>query len=225
MATRIRLSKVGRKKQASFRIVVAGSMHARGGRVSETIGKYNPRTYPSYIEIDEVRALYWLKQGAQMSESVEPLFRKAGILKKHADSEEGAGVVTIGDGRGKTILADRPGTVSRKAQAKAEASAAEAAKTEAAAESKAEVAAESKAEVAAEAEAAAEPEAEAKAKPKAKAEAEPEAEAAAKPKAKAGAKPKAKAGAKAKAKAAKPKAEAEDEGAEAESEEEKQDKE
>jgi small subunit ribosomal protein S16 len=103
MATRIRLRKVGRKKQASFRIVVAGSMHARGGRITETIGKYNPRTDPSYIEVDEKRALYWLRQGAMVSEGVEPLFRKAGILKKFADGAEGEGVVVIGDAQGSTI--------------------------------------------------------------------------------------------------------------------------
>ena len=103
MATRIRLRRVGRKKQASFRIVVAGGMHARSGRVTETIGKYNPRTSPSYIEVDEKRALYWLRQGAQASEKVQSLFRKTGILKKLADGAEGEGVVTIGDMRGKTL--------------------------------------------------------------------------------------------------------------------------
>ncbi len=111
MATRIRLKKVGRKKQASFRIVVAGSMHARGGRVTETIGKYNPRTYPSYIEIDTGRALHWLREGAQMSESVSALFRQAGVLKQYAEGAEAEGVVVIGDPQGKTRLADRTGGV------------------------------------------------------------------------------------------------------------------
>ncbi len=105
MATRIRLRRVGRKKQAVFRIVVAGGVHARDGRVTETIGKYNPRTHPSFIEVDENRALYWLQQGAQASEAVHALFRKAGIMKKFAEGAEGEGIVTIGDGRGKTLLA------------------------------------------------------------------------------------------------------------------------
>lgn len=104
MATRIRLKKVGRKKQASFRIVVAGGMHARGGRVTETIGKYNPRTQPSYIEVDAGRALHWLREGAQMSESVNALFRQAGILEKYAKGDEAEGVVVIGDPQGKTRL-------------------------------------------------------------------------------------------------------------------------
>lgn len=118
MATRIRLSRVGRKKQASFRIVVAGSMHARSGRVTETIGRYNPRTYPAHIEVNEERALYWLRQGAKMSDSVGSLFRKTGVLRKYASGEEGSGVASIGDVGGKTLLADRPtGKQSKKAEA------------------------------------------------------------------------------------------------------------
>ena len=133
MATRIRLSRVGRKHQASFRIVVAGGMHARGGRVTETIGKYNPRTYPSHIEIDEKRALHWLRQGAKMSESVDSLFRKTGILTKLAAGEEGEGIVTVGDAHGKTILGDRPKGKSKKAvEAEAAAAAAPAAEAPAA---------------------------------------------------------------------------------------------
>lgn len=156
MATRIRLSRVGRKRQASFRIVVAGSMHAAGGRITETIGKYNPRTHPSYIEVNEERALYWLRQGAKMSESVGSLFRKTGILKKLAEGAEGAGVVTIGDPNGKTITADRPGAKKSKKATAAEAAEPEAAGPEAAVE---EAAPEAEAEAGA-AEAAAEPEAE-----------------------------------------------------------------
>jgi small subunit ribosomal protein S16 len=129
MATRIRLRKVGRKKQASFRIVVAGSMHARGGRITETIGKYNPRTEPSYIEVDEKRALYWLRQGAMVSEGVEPLFRKAGILKKFADGAEGEGVTVIGDAQGSTIHPPKAEKAKKKA-AKAEEKPAEAAAPE-----------------------------------------------------------------------------------------------
>lgn len=157
MATRIRLSKVGRKKQPSFRIVVAGSMHARGGRSTETIGKYNPRTQPSYIEIDEQRAIHWLREGAEMSEAVKPLFRQAGILKKYAEGEDGEGVVVIGDPQGKTRLAERAEGKKPKA---AEAEEPEAAAPEAAPEAKAAEPEVAPAEAAPEAEAA-EPEAEA----------------------------------------------------------------
>jgi small subunit ribosomal protein S16 len=109
MATRIRLRRVGRKKQASFRIVVAGSMHSNSGRVTETIGNYNPRTRPSYIEVDEARALHWLREGAEMSESVRPLFRQLGILRKFAEKAEGEGSAVRGDREGRTVLATRPG--------------------------------------------------------------------------------------------------------------------
>ena len=77
MATRIRLSRVGRKKQASYRIVVAGSMHARSGRVTETIGRYNPRTYPAHIEVNEERALYWLRQ--DLRDGARHLVRRPGF--------------------------------------------------------------------------------------------------------------------------------------------------
>jgi small subunit ribosomal protein S16 len=126
MATRIRLRKVGRKKQASFRIVVAGGMHARSGRVTETIGKYNPRTEPTFIEVDEKRALYWLSQGAQPSGKVESLFRQTGIMKKLADGVEGEGVVSIGRVDGKTNRPPAPEKKSKKAEAKAAAPAEEA---------------------------------------------------------------------------------------------------
>lgn len=153
MATRIRLSKVGRKKQPSFRIVVAGNMHARGGRSTETIGKYNPRTQPSYIEIDEQRAIHWLREGAEMSEAVKPLFRQAGILKKYAEGQDGEGVVVIGDPRGKTRLAEPAEGKKAKPKVKepeAAAPEAKAAEPEATAEAAPEAEAEPEAEAAAE---------------------------------------------------------------------------
>ncbi len=131
MATRIRLRRIGRKKQASFRIVVAGGMHARGGRISETIGKYNPRTRPSFIEVDEVRALYWMRQGASLSEGVEPLFRKVGIMKKFAEGSDGEGLAVIGDPRGKTVHAPDPSAKKGKKKDEDEAAAPEAAAPEA----------------------------------------------------------------------------------------------
>jgi small subunit ribosomal protein S16 len=170
MATRIRLRRVGRKKQATFRIVVAGSMHSRGGRITETIGKYNPRTEPSYIEVDEKRALYWLRQGALVSEGVEPLFRKTGIMKKFADGAEGEGMIVIGDAMGSTIHAPKA-EVAKKKAAKAEEKPAEAAAEAAESEAAAEAAEPEAAAEAAEPEAAAEA-----AEPEAAAEA-PEAEA------------------------------------------------
>lgn len=163
MPTRIRLRRVGRNKQGSFRIVVADSVHARGGRITETIGKYNPRTQPSYIEVDEGRALHWLRQGAQMSDSVGALFRKVGILKKFADGADGEGVVTLGDPQGKTRVVTGPPAASapvapalrvKEKPAKPEAKPAAEAEVQSAAEAEIEPAAEAEAKAEAEAEAA-----------------------------------------------------------------------
>jgi small subunit ribosomal protein S16 len=79
---RIRLRRTGKKKQPSYRVVVADSESPRDGRFIENIGVYNPRTDPATIRIDEERALYWLSQGAQPSDPVVRLLRKLGILAK-----------------------------------------------------------------------------------------------------------------------------------------------
>jgi small subunit ribosomal protein S16 len=80
MAVRIRLTRVGAKKQPTYRVVVADARNARDGRSIETIGHYNPRTEPVEIAIDADKAKKWLAQGAQPSETVARLFRKTGIL-------------------------------------------------------------------------------------------------------------------------------------------------
>jgi small subunit ribosomal protein S16 len=80
MAVRIRLTRVGAKKQPTYRVVVADARNARDGRSIETIGHYNPRTEPVEIVIDADKARKWLDQGAQPSDTVARLFRTAGIL-------------------------------------------------------------------------------------------------------------------------------------------------
>ena len=80
MAVRIRLTRVGAKKQPTYRLVVADSRNARDGRSLETIGHYNPRTDPVEVSIDADRAKKWLAQGAQPSDTVVRLFKQAGIL-------------------------------------------------------------------------------------------------------------------------------------------------
>jgi small subunit ribosomal protein S16 len=79
---RLRLRKVGSKRQQSFRIVAAESEHPRDGRFLEIIGNYNPRTHPSTINLDEARAFHWLRNGAQPSESVEKLLRVTGTADR-----------------------------------------------------------------------------------------------------------------------------------------------
>src|SRR5665811_1593452 len=79
MAVRIRLRRVGSKKNPIWRIVVADKRSPRDGRTIETIGRYNPQTEPSTIEFDEERARHWLEHGAQPSETVATLLRTKGI--------------------------------------------------------------------------------------------------------------------------------------------------
>jgi small subunit ribosomal protein S16 len=79
---RIRLSRVGAKRQASYRVVVADVDARRDGRVVERIGFYNPRTEPETYRIDESRALYWLSVGAQPSDAVRRLLDKQGTTDR-----------------------------------------------------------------------------------------------------------------------------------------------
>ena len=79
MAVRIRLRRVGSKKNPVWRIVVADKRSPRDGRTIETIGQYNPQTEPSTIVLDEERAKHWLEHGAQPSETVATLLRTKGI--------------------------------------------------------------------------------------------------------------------------------------------------
>jgi small subunit ribosomal protein S16 len=75
---RIRLMRVGKKKQPSYRVVVADSRSPRDGRIIEAIGRYQPRREPSEIAIDNARAVYWLERGAQPSDSVRKLLGISG---------------------------------------------------------------------------------------------------------------------------------------------------
>lgn len=79
MAVKIRLSRVGRKKKAIYRIVVADSRSPRDGRVIANIGRYNPQDEPSLIEIDGDKARDWLAKGAQPTETVARLLAVKGI--------------------------------------------------------------------------------------------------------------------------------------------------
>jgi small subunit ribosomal protein S16 len=76
---RIRLRRTGKKKQASYRVVVADKESPRDGRFIEIIGHYNPRTDPPTVNIKADRALYWLSQGAQPSNPVAHMLKKQGI--------------------------------------------------------------------------------------------------------------------------------------------------
>ena len=79
MSVRLRLTRIGSRKNPVWRVVVADQRSPRDGRVIETIGHYNARTEPSTIVLDEERARAWLARGAQPSETVRKLLRIRGI--------------------------------------------------------------------------------------------------------------------------------------------------
>lgn len=85
MATRIRLRRMGAKKQPFYRIVVADSRSPRDGRFIEEIGYYDPMKNPAEVNINEEKAVKWLKDGAQPSETVRALLNKAGLIEKAAE--------------------------------------------------------------------------------------------------------------------------------------------
>ena len=89
MAVKIRLLRVGKTKQPSYRVVVADSRSPRDGRIIETIGHYGPRAEPSRIQINEDRALAWLRQGAQPTEQVQKLLTVAGVWGTYAAERKG----------------------------------------------------------------------------------------------------------------------------------------
>jgi small subunit ribosomal protein S16 len=114
MATRIRLRRMGSKGRPFYRVVVADQRTARDGRFIENIGKYHPLSDPSLIEIDEERALYWLRVGAQPSDQVRNLMTKVGIWETFVKERPGAAASV-------KAPKDRPAKekLSKKAQAKA----------------------------------------------------------------------------------------------------------
>jgi small subunit ribosomal protein S16 len=85
LATKIRLKRMGAKKNPFYRVVVADSRSPRDGRFIEEIGYYNPNTQPPEISVNAEKAAKWLQTGAEPSETVKALFKKAGISKAKAE--------------------------------------------------------------------------------------------------------------------------------------------
>lgn len=79
---RIRLTRVGAKKQPSYRIIITDKRKARDSNYIENIGWYNPRTQPATEVVKEDRALYWLSVGAQPSDAVERIFTRLGTMER-----------------------------------------------------------------------------------------------------------------------------------------------
>jgi small subunit ribosomal protein S16 len=78
MATKIRLARVGSKKNPIYRVVVADARSPRDGRFIEIVGRYNPQTDPSLIELDDEKIRDWIAKGAQPTEAVRRLMKAKG---------------------------------------------------------------------------------------------------------------------------------------------------
>ncbi|MFL2101542.1 30S ribosomal protein S16 [Desemzia sp. FAM 23991] len=87
MAVKIRLKRMGSKRNPFYRIVVADSRSPRDGRFIEEIGHYNPVVEPAQVKIDEESVLKWLSNGAQPSDTVRNILSREGIMKKFHDSK------------------------------------------------------------------------------------------------------------------------------------------
>jgi len=98
---KIRLRRAGRKKQPLFRIVVADSQSPRDGKFIEVIGQYAPRAGEQALNLKTDRANYWLDNGAQPSDTVRSLLRKAGVLKARHEqrvaTKRTSGAVPLGE--------------------------------------------------------------------------------------------------------------------------------
>ena len=81
MAVKLRLTRIGSKKNPIYRVVAADSRSPRDGKFIEILGRYNPQSEPSLIELDEAKVKAWLQKGAQPSETVSRLLKIKGIEK------------------------------------------------------------------------------------------------------------------------------------------------
>ena len=87
MSVKIRLKRMGSKRNPFYRMVVADSRSPRDGRFIETVGTYNPVTNPAEITIKEDLILDWISKGAQPSDTVRNILSKEGVMKKHHEAK------------------------------------------------------------------------------------------------------------------------------------------
>lgn len=92
---RLRLRRMGLKGQPSYRIVAADKESPRDGRFLEIVGFYNPRTFPATIQLKEERIYDWMGKGAQPSESVEKIFKSAGLFDRYERLKKGEALETL----------------------------------------------------------------------------------------------------------------------------------
>jgi len=97
LAVKLRLRRMGKKKQPFYRIVAADSRAARNGRFIETIGTYDPLVKPYKADLKEDRIFYWLENGAQPTETVKSLFKNKGLWLKWDLKKQGADEAKIAE--------------------------------------------------------------------------------------------------------------------------------
>jgi small subunit ribosomal protein S16 len=124
VAVKIRLMRVGKKKQPTYRVVVADGRSPRDGRFIEIIGQYAPRQDPSFCQIDADSALAWLRKGAQPTEQVQKLLTEQGVWAQY-ESERSKPAVTKLSRRGYVTGKVAPGEKQAKPEATAPAGEAE----------------------------------------------------------------------------------------------------
>ena len=90
MAVKLRLMRMGKKKQPTYRVVAADGRSPRDGRFIEIIGTYEPRAEPSVVRIDNDKAVGWLRNGAQPTESVQKLLKISGAWDEYTRRAPGA---------------------------------------------------------------------------------------------------------------------------------------
>lgn len=162
MAVKIKLQRVGKIRNAQYRVIIADSRTRRSGRAIENIGIYHPKEEPSLIQIDSERAQYWLGVGAQPTEPVLALLKVTGDWQKYKGLDGAEGTLKVAE--------EKPSKLDLFNQALAEAN--DGPTIESIAEKKQKAKEEAEAKAAAEAEAARKAEAEAAAAGEADAEAE-----------------------------------------------------
>lgn len=117
MAVKIRLARRGRKKAASYDIVVADARAPRDGRFIEKLGTYNPNTNPATINYDGDRAFYWVMNGAQPTETVRAMLAYRGVLlRRHLQLGVAKGALTqeVADQRYQQWLSDKDAKIEAK---------------------------------------------------------------------------------------------------------------
>ena len=127
MAVKLRLLRMGKKRQPIYKVVAADVRSPRDGKIIEAVGSYNPKSNPAAVNLNEERVLYWLNCGAQPTITVKTLLNKEGILLKRDLKKQGLNESEINakfeDWKNlkNSVLADKNAKAEKKKQEKAEA--------------------------------------------------------------------------------------------------------